>query len=155
MGCPEAKSGDGTLGKVGQRLNAVFGCQECLQKFDTGRALKSHAKFFHNGADIQVFRIIPILRDGDDLIGLTLGGSEAFRINDFDAVGKPSGDASTKARDFREKIAKALKVDIDKVLILEGGKELGNDHLISDLSATVIKQDMGLAGDNNLCRGAS
>lgn len=43
-----AKSGDGTTENVGIKINGVFACTECRQRFDDKRALQLHWKFIHD-----------------------------------------------------------------------------------------------------------
>eukprot|EP00930_Biecheleria_cincta_P059803 TRINITY_DN45525_c0_g1_i1.p1 TRINITY_DN45525_c0_g1~~TRINITY_DN45525_c0_g1_i1.p1 ORF type:complete len:168 (+),score=23.22 TRINITY_DN45525_c0_g1_i1:68-505(+) len=131
-------SGDGSLENVGIRLNAIFGCKECNSRFDTGRALSSHVKFFHQGADVRVFRVIPLIQDRDEVVGMTLAGMEAFRIQ----------ASRMKAGEVREQIAISLDEDPSNIMIMDGNIELGHDHLISNWSSTIVKQDMGLAADH-------
>mmetsp|Transcript_87605 Transcript_87605/g.165143 ORF Transcript_87605/g.165143 Transcript_87605/m.165143 type:complete len:373 (-) Transcript_87605:142-1260(-) len=44
----DAKSGDGSLENVGIKINGMFSCPECRQRFDNERAQKLHWQFIHD-----------------------------------------------------------------------------------------------------------
>merc|ERR1712190_405102 len=43
-----AKSGDGTIENVGIKVDGMFQCLECRQRFDSDKALNLHWKFNHD-----------------------------------------------------------------------------------------------------------
>jgi len=141
---PDAKSGDGTVANVGVKLTGSFCCQECNQRFSSDRALMTHVKFTHSN---KVSRVCILHRDGDAIHGMTMGGDKLFQVDKF----------STNVGELKDQIADALRFIATEgqkaqahamfLSLVEGANCLGDDDVVSDVRATIVKQDMGYSAE--------
>lgn len=137
LGPEEARSGDGTVANVGVRLSGTCQCKECMQRFDTERALLLHVKFIHGD---KVVRVIMLRQDDDTLIGTSVAGEELFCIS----------DVVTTARSLQAHVAVALECQPLMVTLFDGGSELTDDDAIGDPSSIIIQHDTGLTPETLL-----
>eukprot|EP00746_Dinoflagellata_sp_MGD_P010302 gnl/MRDRNA2_/MRDRNA2_121224_c0_seq1.p1 gnl/MRDRNA2_/MRDRNA2_121224_c0~~gnl/MRDRNA2_/MRDRNA2_121224_c0_seq1.p1 ORF type:complete len:172 (-),score=41.38 gnl/MRDRNA2_/MRDRNA2_121224_c0_seq1:166-612(-) len=131
---PEAKSGDGTIKNVGIKLTGSCLCEECNQRFETHRALSLHVMAFHGN---KVFRVMSLARDGDACVGMNLAGDEIFRLESYSSI----------AGKLQQQVAEALQSHITFIEIRHGADKLGDDDIIDDIALTIVRQDMGRAGN--------
>merc|ERR1712151_381112 len=138
-----AHSGDGSLAHVGMNMRGTVDCLECSQRFSTEEALILHVKYMHGN---RIFRVIMLTQEGNALVGMTLGGTTMFRVDQW----------SANVRELKEQVSKGLKEtkggeafdetrsDPAFLTFVTNEKELRDDVIIEDISSTILKQDLGI-----------
>eukprot|EP00928_Gymnodinium_smaydae_P069067 TRINITY_DN52442_c0_g1_i2.p1 TRINITY_DN52442_c0_g1~~TRINITY_DN52442_c0_g1_i2.p1 ORF type:complete len:174 (-),score=39.63 TRINITY_DN52442_c0_g1_i2:239-688(-) len=132
-----ARSGNGTVDMVGIRMSGTFRCQECIQRYDSERALVMHVKFTHGNKVVRAILLHADATSDGDLVGTTFTGEELFRFPGAGAA------AATKAGALRAGIAELLSVHEVQVTLLRDEEELQDDVLVDDPASIIVKQDMG------------
>merc|ERR550537_608034 len=97
-------------------------------------ALSLHVKFIHGN---KVFRVLALAQDGNACVGMNLAGNVIFRLDSY----------SSTVGELQQQIADALQTNTVFIEIRHGENKLGDNDIIDDLGLTIVRQDMGRAGD--------